>query len=83
MPWQIRQVYERTDQQHPKSTQSSQIWASLSIIKAGVSHIDPEGRVDVTNVSREVVWYKSQAYVKPEVDLAKIIDVYGVPLAAK
>jgi NitT/TauT family transport system substrate-binding protein len=53
----------------------------IDIIKAGVSHIDADGRVDVANIRREIEWYKSQGYVKHEVDLASIIDArYAVPL---
>jgi NitT/TauT family transport system substrate-binding protein len=53
-------------------------------VKLSISYVDPAGRLDVTEVLHQIAWYKSQGFVKPEVDGAKIIDMrYVVPLPEK
>jgi len=44
-------------------------------VALSISYVDPAGRLDVTDVLRQIAWYKSQGFVKPEVDGAKIIDM--------
>jgi NitT/TauT family transport system substrate-binding protein len=50
-------------------------------IKFGISYMDPEGRLDVKDVLRQIEWFKSQGMVKPGTDTGLIIDTrYVAPL---
>ncbi len=49
----------------------------------GISYVDPEARVDVPDVLRQVAWFKSQKMLPADADGAAMIDKrYVVPLAA-
>jgi len=53
---------------------------SLEDVRLGISYIDPEGRLDLPDVRRQIEWFKMQGMVKPEVDGDKVIDTrYVVP----
>ena len=43
-------------------------------VALSISYVDPAGRLDVADVLRQIAWYKSQGFVKPEVDGLKIVD---------
>jgi NitT/TauT family transport system substrate-binding protein len=50
-------------------------------VKLGVPYYDPDARLDVKDILRQIAWYKSQDMVKPEVDGDQIIDKrYVIPL---
>jgi NitT/TauT family transport system substrate-binding protein len=50
-------------------------------VRIGIAYIDPSLRIDVTDVMRQIAWYKSQGMVKPDVNGAEILDKrYVVPL---
>ncbi|HEX4194579.1 MAG TPA: ABC transporter substrate-binding protein [Stellaceae bacterium] len=50
-------------------------------VRGGIAYIDPELRVNVADVLRQIAWYKAQGMLKPEVDGNQIIDKrYVVPL---
>ena len=54
---------------------------SVEDVKLGVGYMDAEGRLDVTDIRRQIDWFKSQGMVKPGVDAGAIIDTrYVVPL---
>jgi NitT/TauT family transport system substrate-binding protein len=56
----------------------------VELVKLSISYVDPEGRFDVADVLRQIAWYKSQGFVKPEIEGKAIIDTrYIVPLAEK
>jgi len=56
----------------------------IGVVAQSIAYIDAEGRLDVPDVLRQIAWYKSQGFVKPEVDGAKVIDPrYVVPLPEK
>ncbi len=47
----------------------------------GASYIDPEAKVDVEDVYRQIAWFKSVNMVKPDLDANQIVDKrYVVPL---
>jgi NitT/TauT family transport system substrate-binding protein len=48
---------------------------SAGKIKAGAMYIDPEGRLDVGDVYRQVAWYKARDLVDESVDPKAIIDL--------
>jgi NitT/TauT family transport system substrate-binding protein len=50
-------------------------------VRGGIAYIDPELRVNVADVMRQIAWYKSQGMLKADVDGDQIIDKrYVVPL---
>jgi NitT/TauT family transport system substrate-binding protein len=50
-------------------------------VRGGIAYIDPELRVNVADVLRQIAWYKSQGMLKADVDGNQIIDKrYVVPL---
>lgn len=50
-------------------------------VKESLAYVDPEGRIDVDDILRQVAWYKSQGMVRPDVDAQAIMDRrYVVPL---
>jgi NitT/TauT family transport system substrate-binding protein len=50
-------------------------------VKLGIAYMDPEGRLDVKDVLRQIDWFRSQGMVKPGIDAAAVIDGrYVVPL---
>jgi len=57
---------------------------SLEDVKLGISYIDPEGRLDVADVRRQIGWFKMQGMVKPEVDTSAVIDTrFVMPVAER
>jgi hypothetical protein len=47
----------------------------------GIGYDDPEGRLDVKDILRQVAWFRSQGLVKGEFDGESVIDQrYAVPL---
>jgi len=56
----------------------------IEAVKLGIAYVDPSLRVNVSDIERQIAWYKGQGMVKPEVDAAAIIDKrYVVPLPEK
>jgi NitT/TauT family transport system substrate-binding protein len=54
---------------------------SVADVKFGISYIDPEARLDVKDVLRQIAWFRAQGMVKPGTDAAAVIDRrYVVPL---
>lgn len=53
-------------------------------VKASVTYVDPELRLDVKDIQHQVAWYKSQGMIKTPVDADAIIDKrYVVPMPGK
>jgi NitT/TauT family transport system substrate-binding protein len=53
-------------------------------VKDGIGYIDAEGRLDVSDILRQIAWYKSQGMIKGEIDGNTIIDkTYVIPLPAR
>jgi NitT/TauT family transport system substrate-binding protein len=54
----------------------------LAAVAHAIPYTDPEGRLDVTDVLRQVEWYKSQGAVKGAVGAEAMIDQrYVIPVA--
>jgi NitT/TauT family transport system substrate-binding protein len=54
---------------------------SLEDVRLGISYVDPEARLDVVDLRRQIEWFKAQGMVKPGVDAGAVIDRrYIVPL---
>jgi NitT/TauT family transport system substrate-binding protein len=52
------------------------------VIDAGLGYMDAEARLDVSDVLKQVAWYRAQGMVKNDFDAAGIIDKrYVVPLS--
>jgi hypothetical protein len=50
-------------------------------VMRGIRYDDPEGRLDVKDILRQVAWFRSQGLVKGEFDGESVIDQrYAVPL---
>ncbi|HEY1503418.1 MAG TPA: ABC transporter substrate-binding protein [Stellaceae bacterium] len=50
-------------------------------VRGGIAYIDPELRVNVADVLRQIAWYKAQGMLKADADGNQIIDKrYVVPL---
>jgi NitT/TauT family transport system substrate-binding protein len=57
---------------------------SLEDVKRTVSYDDPNARLDVKDILRQVDWYKSQGMLKPDIDAQRAIDMrYVIPLPEK
>ena len=53
-------------------------------VKASVTYVDPDLRLDVKDIAHQVAWYKAQGMVKGPVDADALIDKrYVVPLPGK
>ena len=53
-------------------------------VKASVTYVDPDLRLDVKDIAHQVAWYKTQGMIKPPVDADAIIDKrYVVPMPGK
>ncbi len=53
-------------------------------VKLGLLYMDPEGRLDEADISRQIAWYKSHGMLKPEVDATMMIDARTVvPLSGR
>lgn len=61
------------------------IEAPPNVIREGASYIDPQGRLDVASIYRQVEWYKREGLVDPEADPSVFLDLsfveghYNVP----
>jgi NitT/TauT family transport system substrate-binding protein len=54
---------------------------SVADVALSIPYVDPDGRLDVKDVLRQIDWYKSQGVVKGEIDGNAIIDKhYVIPL---
>jgi len=54
---------------------------SLEDVRLGISFIDPEGRLDVADVRRQIAWFQAQGMVKPGIDAGATLDArYIVPM---
>ncbi len=63
---------------------AQELGLSVDDVKLGIPYIDPDARLDVKDVGRQLDWFKSQGMVKPAVDASAIIDArYVVPLPEK
>ncbi|MFC4352956.1 ABC transporter substrate-binding protein [Fodinicurvata halophila] len=51
------------------------IEASPQAIREGASYIDPQGRLDVASIYRQVEWYKQEGLVDPEADPSVFLDL--------
>ncbi len=47
---------------------------SAEELDAAVPYVDPQGRMDVADVARQIAWYKSQNLLKGEVEADELID---------
>jgi NitT/TauT family transport system substrate-binding protein len=48
---------------------------SIEDVKLGIAYMDPEGRLDVKDVLKQIDWFKSQGMVKPGIDAPAVIDM--------
>lgn len=53
-------------------------------VKAGISYVEAEGRIDAKDVQHQIDWYRGQGLVKGEITASELIDKrYALTLAAK
>jgi NitT/TauT family transport system substrate-binding protein len=45
-----------------------------SVIRAGIAYYDPQARISMKDMAASLAWYKSQNMVKPNVELAPMVD---------
>jgi len=45
-----------------------------ALVACGVQYVDPEARLDVEDVIRQIAWYRAQGLLKAEIDPAIFID---------
>lgn len=43
-------------------------------VRAGIAYIDPQLRVNVADIQRQIAWYKAQGMLKPDLDGNQILD---------
>ena len=43
-------------------------------IKLGITYLDPEARIDVTDIGHQIAWFRAQAMVKGDFDANAVID---------
>lgn len=57
---------------------------SVDQIKLGISFVDAEARIDMSDIQRQIDWFKSQGMIKGELDASQAVDQrYAVPLTEK
>lgn len=54
--------------------ESKYLGQSPEILKSGVAYYDPDLRLDVHDILHQIDWYKSQGFVKSQVDGSAMID---------
>ena len=53
-------------------------------MKFAIGYTDPQLRLDVKDVERQIAWYRAQGMIKGEVDINQVIDRrYAIPLPTK
>jgi NitT/TauT family transport system substrate-binding protein len=53
-------------------------------MKFAIGYADPELRLDVKDVERQITWYRGQGMVKGDVDINQVVDTrYAIPLPEK
>jgi NitT/TauT family transport system substrate-binding protein len=45
-----------------------------SVVRAGIAYYDPQARISMKDMAASLAWYKSQNMVKPNVELAPMVD---------
>jgi NitT/TauT family transport system substrate-binding protein len=45
-----------------------------SVVRAGIAYYDPQARISMRDMAASLAWYKSQNMVKPNVELAPMVD---------
>ena len=51
---------------------------SIEQVKLSISYIDPNGRLDLQDVARQIAWYRAQGMLKNSMTVADIIDRHFV-----
>lgn len=52
-------------------------------IRLGITYLDPQSRVDVKDIDRQIAWFRAQGMVKGDFDAKAVIDMrYAIPLPA-
>lgn len=60
---------------------AKELGLGIDDVKLGIPYIDPEARLDVADVRRQLDWFKTQGMVKPGITADAIIDArYVVPM---
>jgi NitT/TauT family transport system substrate-binding protein len=49
--------------------------AAATTVEAGVYFIDPQARLDIADIDRQIAWYQSQGLVDKSVDARAIVDL--------
>jgi NitT/TauT family transport system substrate-binding protein len=50
-------------------------------IKLGITYLDPQARIDVKDIGRQIAWFRAQGMVKGDFDANAVIDRrYAIPL---
>ncbi|HLI20969.1 MAG TPA: ABC transporter substrate-binding protein [Stellaceae bacterium] len=50
-------------------------------IRLGITYLDPQSRIDVNDVERQIAWFRAQGMVKGDFDATAVIDRrYAIPL---
>jgi hypothetical protein len=44
------------------------------MVELGAYYIDPQARLDVADVARQIAWYKSQGLIDKAVDTRTVVD---------
>ena len=53
---------------------SKDIDQPAELLRAGMSYVDREARLDGPDIARQVKWYKAQGLIEGTVDIEKLID---------
>jgi len=50
-------------------------------MKIAIGYNDPELRLDVRDIGRQIAWYRAQGMIKGDIDIDQVIDKrYVIPL---
>jgi len=53
-------------------------------MKFAIGYADPELRLDVKDVERQIAWYRGQGMIKGDVDINQVVDTrYAIPMPEK
>ncbi|HEY3917496.1 MAG TPA: ABC transporter substrate-binding protein [Stellaceae bacterium] len=53
---------------------SKHLGQTPAALKPALGYVNAEGRLDVTDIRRQIAWYKSQGMIKPDADAQATID---------
>lgn len=48
---------------------------AAAAVELGAYYIDPQGRLDIADIGRQIAWYKSQGLIDKTIDARAVVDL--------